>query len=115
MIVEQRIYTIQIGKTAEFLATYGKFGLAVQRRHLGNLVGHYYNEIGPLNTVTHMWAYEDLNDRAERRAKLYADTDWQACMSHTRGFVVAQESRLMNPSPFFEDMLRAMLDAARKV
>lgn len=49
MIVEQRIYTLYSGKTAEYLRLYEAEGLAIQRPILGNLIGYFSTEIGPLN------------------------------------------------------------------
>jgi len=28
-------------------------------------VGYYTTETGPLNQIVHLWAYQDLNERAE--------------------------------------------------
>ena len=44
-------------------------------RILGHLVGYYGVEVGGLNQVVHLWAYDSLDDRAKRRAELWADKD----------------------------------------
>jgi hypothetical protein len=112
MIVEERIYTLKPGKAPEYLKAYAQEGLAIQRPILGNLVGYYSTEIGPLNVIVHMWAYEDLGDRTRRRAQLTADSRWQAYLPRIASLLEVQESRILNPAPFFEPMLRAMLAAA---
>lgn len=112
MIVEERIYTLKPGKAPEYLKAYAQEGLAIQRPILGNLVGYYSTEIGPLNVIVHMWAYEDLGDRTRRRAQLAADPRWQAYLPRIVSLLEAQENRILNPAPFFEPMLRAMLAAA---
>jgi hypothetical protein len=114
MIVEERIYTLKPGKAPEYLRLYEQEGLAIQRPILGNLVGYYSTEIGPLNTVVHMWAYEDLADRTRRRALLTADARWLAYVPKTSPLVEYQENRILNTAPFFEPMLRAMLAAVPK-
>src|SRR4051812_1527209 len=53
MYVEERIYTLHVGKVAEYFKNYETDGLAVQLKHLPHLVGYYFNEIGPQNTVVH--------------------------------------------------------------
>ena len=63
MIVEQRTYTTHPGKWREYLALYEQEGLQIQRQILGRMVGYYYSDIGDLNQVVHLWAYEDLNER----------------------------------------------------
>ena len=65
------------------------------------MVGYYRTEIGPLNQVVHMWAYKDLNERGERRAKLMADKGWQAYIEKMRPLLVTMESKILVPAPFF--------------
>ncbi len=112
MIVEERIYTLKPGKAAEYLRNYEQEGLAIQRPILGNLAGYYSSEIGPLNLIVHLWAYEDFADRSRRRAQLTADPSWRAFVPKIQGLMEQQENRILNPAPFFEPMLRAMLSAA---
>ncbi|OGA67228.1 MAG: NIPSNAP domain containing protein [Betaproteobacteria bacterium RIFCSPLOWO2_12_FULL_65_14] len=111
MIVEERIYRMKPGKAPEYIKGYAQEGLAIQRPILGNLVGYYATEIGELNLVVHLWAYEDMADRAARRARLSADPRWQAYLPKVSSFVEHQQNRILNPAPFFEPMLRAMLAA----
>jgi hypothetical protein len=113
MIVEERIYTLQTGKAFELFKIYEQHGLAAQKRILGNLVGYYLTEIGPLNTLVHMWAYEDLNDRDRRRAQLGADPDFKEYLAKAGGFILRQENRILKPAPFFEAQLKAMLAASK--
>jgi hypothetical protein len=47
-----------------------------------------------------MWAYEDLADRAKRRAAMQADPEWQAYLKKVVGFVVSQENKILTPAPF---------------
>ena len=57
MYVEERMYTLQIGKAAEYFKNYEQFGMKVQLKHLPNLVGYYTTEVGELNKVIHLWAH----------------------------------------------------------
>ena len=111
MIVEERIYRMKPGKALEYIKGYEQEGLAIQRPILGNLAGYYSTEIGPLNLVVHLWAYEDMADRAKRRAQLQADPRWKAYLPKVSSFLEQQENRILIPAPFFEPMLRAMLAA----
>ena len=115
MIVEERIYTLQPGKVPAYLATYAAEGIRIQTGHLGNMVGYYSTDIGPLNVVVHMWAYADLGDRTVRRAKMMADPEWLAYVAKVQPFVLHQESRILNPAPFFAAKLDAMVQAASGV
>ena len=113
MIVEERIYTIKVGKVMEHFKAYEKSGLELQKRILGNMVGYYQSETGTLNQIVHLWAYEDMNDRARRRAELFSNPDWLRYITETGGLVERQENRILMPAPFFEKQLRSMLEAAR--
>lgn len=115
MFVEERIYTLQPGKVPAYLKLYEEEGLAIQSRILPAMVGYYSTEIGPLNVIVHMWAYEDLKQRAECRARMMADPGWQAYMPKVQPLIISQETRILSPAPFFAAKLAAMLDAAKRV
>ena len=102
MIVEMRTYTLALGATGRYFKLYGEKGLAVQKRILGHLVGYYSVDVGPLNQVVHLWAYDSLDDRAKRRAELWADKEWLAYVGEVGGLVVKQENQILNPAPFFK-------------
>ena len=103
MIVDHRTYVTHPGKLAPFLKVYEEKGLPLQLKYLENLVGWYTSmDIGPLNQVIHMWAYEDLQDRAARRAKLQADPAWGQYLSESMGFLMSMENKILAPTPFFD-------------
>jgi len=102
MIVEMRTYTLAMGATGRYFKLYGEKGLAVQKRILGHLVGYYGVEVGGLNKVIHLWAYENLDERARRRAALWADKEWLAYIAEIGGLVLAQENQILTPAPFFK-------------
>ena len=100
MIVEQRTYTLPHGTMSAYLERYEKHGLPVQKRHLGRLLGFYVSEIGTLNQVMHLWLYDSLADREQRREKLAADPDWQEFMRINVGSFTHQEVKIMKPTRF---------------
>jgi hypothetical protein len=100
MIVEERIYTLHPGRVADYLKVYESEALSIQKPILGTMVGFFHTEIGPLNQIVHMWAYEDLKDRAERRARLQKAPGWQEYLQHGRPFMVAQENKILIPTAF---------------
>ena len=113
MYVEERVYTVQPGKSAEYLKNYAEIGLQVQLRHLPHLTGYYFTEVGDLNLIIHQWAYDDLNQRDKCRAALAADPDWQTYLVKNRPLIVSQENRLMKCAPFFVERLKKMLAASK--
>ena len=100
MIVEERIYTLHAGKTPEYLRLYETEGLEIQRGILGRMVGYFSTEFGPLNQIVHLWAYRDLAERSERRARLTADEGWRTYVAKVRPLIAHQENKLLVPAPF---------------
>ena len=107
MIVEQRTYTVPHGTMTTYLERYEKHALPVQMKHLGRLLGFYVTEIGTLNQVVHLWAYDSLSDREQRREKLAADPAWQEFTRINAGSFVHQEVKIMKPARFSPDLKRA--------
>ena len=100
--VEMRTYRLKPGGPAEWFATYEKHALAVQKEILGNMVGYYRTEMGPLNEVIHMWGYDSLDERLEKRAKLFEQPEWKEFIPKVRPLMETQESKLLIPAPFFK-------------
>lgn len=102
MIVDHRTYSIRPGKVKLWLENYEKYALPIQQRHLGNLLGFFVIEIGPLNQIVFMWGYEDLGDREHRRATMEVDPDWLAYLAKSAeiGALLAQENKILKPTSF---------------
>ena len=98
MIYEFRTYRLKTGATTAYLAIVSEEGIEVQKSHLGQLVGYFSSEIGPLNEVVHIWAYEDLADRSRRRAALAADPRWLAVVSKIVPLIETMENKIMLPA-----------------
>ena len=76
MIVELRTYTVKPLRTADFLGLYQRLALPLQNKYLGNLIGFFVSEIGPLNEIVHLWGYDSLAERERRRLELESDPGW---------------------------------------
>ncbi|HEY5210652.1 MAG TPA: NIPSNAP family protein [Stellaceae bacterium] len=94
MIIDERTYTIHIGKIPDYLNLYQAEGLEIQSRTLGHLIGYFVTEIGALSTVVHLWAYDSLEERTRRRAALGKDPAWQAYLARMQPLVTAMENRI---------------------
>jgi NIPSNAP len=57
-------------------------------------------EIGPLNSVVHLWGYRDLAHRAEVRKALAADASWQAAVGRLMPLLQSQEATILVPTGF---------------
>jgi hypothetical protein len=100
MIIEERIYTCYCGKSLQYVKMYEEEGLAIQRPILGHLVGYFTSELGELNQVVHLWAYESMEDRAARRATLLSDPRWKTYAAKVQPLVLQQHNKILIPAPF---------------
>ena len=113
MYVEERMYRLKIGAAPEYLKHYENDGMKVQLKHLPHMVGYYFTEVGTINMIVHMWAYESLDQRERCRAAMAADPEWQAYLAKTRHLMETQETRMMKCAPFFVERLKRMLAAVK--
>ena len=100
MIIEERIYTLFLGKVPEYTRLMESEGIAIQEPILGRLIGYFSTEIGPLNQVIHMWAYDNFEERAERRAQLMKNQKWLAFLTKLRPLIERQENKILIPMSF---------------
>jgi hypothetical protein len=100
MIVEHRTYTVAHGRMKDYLHRYETIGLPLQNEFLGHLVGFFVSDIGPLNQVVHLWAYESIADREARRERMAVDPRWQEFLVGNHGTFVSQETKILKPTSF---------------
>ena len=102
VLVDHRTYRVRPGTLQRHLDLYEEYGFQAQVRHLGPPVAYMFAESGELNTIVHLWAYEDAADRAARRAKMMADPEWQTYLKKNAeaGYLVDQTTKLMVPAKF---------------
>jgi hypothetical protein len=87
--------------------------MKVQLKHLPYMAGYYFTEVGTLNMIVHLWAYESLDQRDRCRAAMAADPAWQAYLAKIRPLMETQETRIMKCAPFFVERLKKMLAATK--
>jgi hypothetical protein len=97
MVVDYRAYTLKPGTVPVFMDLFESWGLPIQNRILGPqaFLGLYRTEIGNINEVIHLWAYEDAGERGAKRALLYADPEFMAYVAKARDLIVSQDVRLL--------------------
>ena len=57
-------------------------------------------EVGPLNEVVHIWAYEDLNHRERARKAQGEDPQLQAFRPKAQAMIVSQYNKILTPASF---------------
>ncbi|WP_454874043.1 NIPSNAP family protein [Paraburkholderia xenovorans] len=100
MIIEERTYDLQSGRLGEYIELIQNEGIAIQRPILGRLIGYFHTDLGPLNQIVHIWAYESYADRAARRARLAADPVWIEYSKKVRVLSIRQRNRILLPMSF---------------
>src|ERR1700731_2637140 len=103
MIFDLRTYTTKPNRLARFLETYERLALPLQRKYLGEPYGFFVTHIGPLGRVVHLWQYDDIADRDERRDAMEADAEWQAYrrVALEEDTLVDMENQILRPVSFF--------------
>jgi NIPSNAP len=100
MIIDHRTYTLRPGTIATYVKLYESQGYPIQSRHLGKPLGWFTSmDIGQLNQIVHLWAYEDLAERAKKRAAMQADPEWQAFVKEASTMIMTMENKILTPGP----------------
>ena len=96
MIYDFRMYTLKPGATPDYMAAVKELALPIRQKYGIKLAGWYYSDVGELNQVVHIWAYNDHRHLAEAKAQVYADPDWKAkYVPRVQPLIVAQKTYLM--------------------
>jgi hypothetical protein len=95
MIIEMRTYTLQPGTLAEVEKRFGEALPA--REKYSKLAAFWHTEVGPLNRIIHVWAYDSFEQRSTVRAASVKAGDWPPPI---REFVTDMQSELYLSAPF---------------
>lgn len=96
-LYELRWYKTQVGRAGEWINHF-KAIMPVREKYSKN-VGLWMTEMGQLNEVVHLWAYRDLNHRADVRSQVMKDPEWQVFLGNTAPLLLEMRSVAMNPAP----------------
>jgi NIPSNAP len=97
MIHEFRVYDFAPGSANRYLEFFGRTGFPVITRHLPSLA-YWVTDTGELNQLIHVWVYQNMADRATRRAALMADPVWlQEVLPVGLSMIQRQTSLLCEP------------------
>jgi NIPSNAP protein len=96
-VYELRNYRAKPGAVRQWAELMKKV-LPVREKH-SKIVGLWITEAGQPNEVCHIWAYRDLNHRAQVRAAAVADPEWQAFLKESAPLLDELHSTIMLPAP----------------
>lgn len=96
-VYELRWYRTHVGRTREWLEHFQAI-LPLRAKYMRR-VGVWQTEIAQLNEVVHMWAFKDLNERAEARAQLGREPEWQAFLAKATALLAHMQAIVLVPAP----------------
>lgn len=99
-IIEERDYLTKPGRAMEFASIYERHGLPIQKEFLGEFLGYFVSEVGELNRVVALWAYDSLDDRQVRRELMMADPRWSDYLDMVLPLLTHQQTRFLRPTSF---------------
>lgn len=97
-LYELRVYRTHPGKVGPWLELFRN--ALPHREKYSKIVGLWQSEIGELNEVTHLWAYKDLNERADVRARVLQDPAWQEYLAKAWPLLFHMSSTILVPANF---------------
>ena len=97
-IFEKRTYSIKPGSLLEWSELW-QDGL-IARKQVMRPVGAYFSQVGPLNTVTHIWNFDSFAQRKAARDKCWEIEGWADVTHKTVPLVVTMDSEVMKALDF---------------
>ena len=108
MIYDVRTYEIAPGRVPDYMKNVKEIAIPIRQDHGVKLGGWYYSEVGPLNQVVHIWAYEDTKHLIEGAEAVRADPRWTGEYMPSQSGLGAVAARChRGPSPLRASLLRA--------
>ena len=94
MIYEIRTYNLKPGNVPKYEALFAE--AYPTRQKYSPLFGYFHTEIGPLNQLVHIWAYDNLQQRADIRAAATKDPSGKWPPQGT-DMLLTQENDILTP------------------
>ncbi len=99
-LYELRTYTVVVGKMQEAVALYRDEGWPALEKHGDKLVGYMTGDVGAMNTLVHLWRFEDDADRRAHWARVFADDTFMAFAAKLRPMLLSQENKILFDAPW---------------
>ena len=102
MIYDVRTYDLQPGTTPTYMEAVGEVALPVFQSHGVKLAGWYYTEVGQLNQIVHIWAYDSIEDFQTKLPEVARDPRFaNEYRPRIMDLIVAQRDNIMLAPDFF--------------
>jgi hypothetical protein len=93
-IVEIRVEEYERGTLPKLLATHKELAQPALSRHVGRPLACYTANVGRINCLTQLWAYDSLADYESRQAAVEADSSWKEYLRAAEGLIRYRDVRL---------------------
>src|SRR5258708_32921084 len=100
MMIDEGTYTCRPGRVRDFQEVYEQLAKPIQWPIIGEPIGFFTIDTGTLSQVVHMWKYENMADREQRRLKLSSAPGWSAYVDASMPLLSALENRILVPTSF---------------
>ena len=97
-IYEYRYYQTNVGQAGAWLDAISQ-AMPAREKYSQNIC-LWQTEAENPNEVSHMWVYDDLNQRAQARTDANSDPDWQSFLKKSGSMLKEMESTLLIPAKF---------------
>ena len=97
-IYEYRYYQTNVGQAGAWIDAISQ-AMPAREKYSQNIC-LWQTEAENPNEVSHMWVYDDLNQRAQARADANSDPDWQSFLKKSGSMLKEMESTLLIPAKF---------------
>jgi len=98
-IYEIRSYKLQPGTMMDWAGEWNQV-FARNLRAEETPVGGFFTDIGDLNRVYHIWAYDDLAHRRNVRNKAWSIDSWREVVANTQKLCTTMTSDVLHPMDF---------------
>jgi hypothetical protein len=100
MIYELRTYQLAVGGMPDYLELIRTKLLPLLAEHGIKPVGFWTTDIGTLNEVVHLWAFNDLNERQAKWGAWFKDPRRAEIVPQLRASIVSQSNKILSPTDF---------------
>lgn len=101
-LYELRTYALRVGVLKEAIGYYNELGWPALKKggFDKKLIGYFIADTGTINSLIHMWKFDDDQDRRAHYEALFDYDDFMAFAAKFRPLVQTQEVQLLTESPW---------------
>jgi len=101
-LYELRTYMLYVGKMNEAIKLYQDIAWPALENggYDKKLIGYFTSDVGTLNSLVHLWKFEDDADRRDHWGRLFQDEQFMMFAGKFRPLVHDQKNQLLHNAPW---------------